>query len=86
MCNRVIFHYLRWICFASEAFHTYRVGDMRESIRRLCGDAVADDCPPLLGANEEGEMNSYRPLPRRGLWYMAGMSSRIRTCPLSPID
>ncbi|KAF8067690.1 hypothetical protein FPV67DRAFT_1561985 [Lyophyllum atratum] len=48
------------------------VGDMRDSIRQICGNKVADDCPPLLGVNEEGEMNMYRPLSRTGLWYMAG--------------
>ncbi|KIK67742.1 hypothetical protein GYMLUDRAFT_36505 [Collybiopsis luxurians FD-317 M1] len=48
------------------------VGDMRNSIRRLCGDDVADSCPPLLGVNEEGEMNWYRPLSRPNLFMMVG--------------
>ncbi|KAJ4469877.1 hypothetical protein J3R30DRAFT_3661401 [Lentinula aciculospora] len=48
------------------------VGDMRNSIRRICGDDVANSCPPLLGVNEEGELNWYRPLSRPGLWMMVG--------------
>ncbi|KAJ4486192.1 hypothetical protein J3R30DRAFT_3697705 [Lentinula aciculospora] len=48
------------------------VGDMRNSIRRICGDQVADSCPPLLGVNAEGELNWYLPLPRPGLWMMVG--------------
>ncbi|KAJ8073190.1 hypothetical protein PM082_020059 [Marasmius tenuissimus] len=48
------------------------VGDPRNLIRKVCGDEVADECPPLLGVNEEGEMNSYREMSRRGLWYMIG--------------
>ncbi|KAG6918207.1 hypothetical protein DXG01_015996 [Tephrocybe rancida] len=46
------------------------VGDIREPIRRICGDEVADTCPKLLGVNDEGEMNIYRPLNRKGLWYI----------------
>ncbi|KAJ4476517.1 FAD/NAD(P)-binding domain-containing protein [Lentinula lateritia] len=48
------------------------VGDMRNSIRQLCGDEVANSCPRLLGVNEEGELNWYRPLSRPGLWMMVG--------------
>lgn len=47
-------------------------GDMRAFIRKLCGDAVANECPPLLGVDKEGEMTWFRPLPRKGLWYMHG--------------
>ncbi|KAK7037595.1 hypothetical protein VNI00_011087 [Paramarasmius palmivorus] len=47
-------------------------GDMRQSIRQICGDKVADECPPLIGVNDEGEMNWYRQLSRIGLWYMVG--------------
>ncbi|KAG6872153.1 hypothetical protein C0995_012534 [Termitomyces sp. Mi166 len=48
------------------------VGDMRETIRQICGDQVADTCPRLMGVNEEGEMNVYRPLHRTGLWFISG--------------
>ncbi|KAG6864540.1 hypothetical protein C0991_008887, partial [Blastosporella zonata] len=46
------------------------VGDIREAIRRICGDQVADNCPKLVGVNDEGEMNVYRPLNRKGLWFI----------------
>ncbi|KIK52790.1 hypothetical protein GYMLUDRAFT_49749 [Collybiopsis luxurians FD-317 M1] len=47
-------------------------GDMRNSIRKICGDAVADLCPSFHGVNEEGEMNWYRPLSDKNLWMMVG--------------
>ncbi|KXN81594.1 putative indole-3-pyruvate monooxygenase YUCCA10 [Leucoagaricus sp. SymC.cos] len=53
-------------------------GDMRGFIRKLCGDVVADECPPLIGVDEEGEMTWFRPLPRKGLWYMHGSLSLTR--------
>jgi hypothetical protein len=48
------------------------LGDMRNCVREICGDEIANECPPLLGTNEEGEMSWFRPLPRQGLWYMIG--------------
>ncbi|KAJ3985648.1 hypothetical protein F5890DRAFT_1572767 [Lentinula detonsa] len=48
------------------------VGDMRKSIRRICGDAVADAIPSLLGVNAEGELKWFLSLPRPGLWMMVG--------------
>ncbi|KAF9552961.1 FAD/NAD-P-binding domain-containing protein [Agrocybe pediades] len=53
-------------------------GDMRGFIRQLCGDDIASMCPPLIGANDEGEINWYRPLPVGGLWYMHGNLSLNR--------
>ncbi|PPQ73074.1 hypothetical protein CVT26_014640 [Gymnopilus dilepis] len=50
-------------------------GDMRYFIRLLCGDDIADRCPPMLGLNVEGEMSWFRPLPVDGLWYMHGQHS-----------
>lgn len=46
---------------------------MRDNIRRICGDVVADECPRLLGVDAEGEMSWYRQLHLPGLWYMIGM-------------
>ncbi|KAG7087815.1 hypothetical protein E1B28_013755 [Marasmius oreades] len=48
------------------------IGDTRQIIRKICGDSVADDCPPILGVDDEGETNSCRPLSRDGLWYIMG--------------
>ncbi|KAJ7648037.1 hypothetical protein FB45DRAFT_895095, partial [Roridomyces roridus] len=53
------------------------LGDPRVSIRRVCGDVVADQCKPLWGLNEEGEINGiYRDVGIPGLWYMAGKLTR----------
>ncbi|KAF9460002.1 hypothetical protein BDZ94DRAFT_1284124 [Collybia nuda] len=54
------------------------LGDMRESIRMLCGDKIANNCPRLLGVDKEGEMSWYRALPYAGLWYMIGPFSLNR--------
>ncbi|KAG6884755.1 hypothetical protein C0992_005806 [Termitomyces sp. T32_za158] len=48
------------------------VGDIRDTIRKICGNEVADTCPRIMGVDQEGEMNIYRPLHRIGLWYMGG--------------
>ncbi|KAF7323963.1 Flavin-containing monooxygenase [Mycena kentingensis (nom. inval.)] len=49
------------------------LGDAREGIRKLCGDAVADRCPPIWGLDAEGEINgAWRDLGSKGLWYMMG--------------
>ncbi|KAG5718570.1 Flavin-containing monooxygenase YUCCA4 [Termitomyces sp. T112] len=48
------------------------VGDVRETIRQICGDEVANTCPRLMGVNDEGEMNVYRQLHRTGLWFIGG--------------
>ncbi|KXN81159.1 hypothetical protein AN958_05944 [Leucoagaricus sp. SymC.cos] len=50
-------------------------GDMHGFIQKLCGDVVADKYPPLIRVDEEGEMTWFRPLPRKGLWYMHGSLS-----------
>jgi hypothetical protein len=50
-----------------------RYGDMRGNIRRICGDAVADQCKPVWGLDKEGEFNGvWRDIGVRGLWYMTG--------------
>ncbi|KAJ7648069.1 hypothetical protein FB45DRAFT_895162 [Roridomyces roridus] len=49
------------------------LGDPRVGIRRVCGDVVADQCKPLWGLNEEGEIHGiYRDVGIPGLWYMTG--------------
>ncbi|KAF9061479.1 hypothetical protein BDP27DRAFT_1337981 [Rhodocollybia butyracea] len=48
------------------------VGDKRNSIRQVCGDKVANDCPSLQSINEEGESYSYAQLSRKGLWMIVG--------------
>ncbi|KAJ3875081.1 hypothetical protein F5051DRAFT_415018 [Lentinula edodes] len=48
------------------------VGDMRNSIHRICGEEVGNSFPPLLGVNAEGELNFSIALPRPGLRMMVG--------------
>ncbi|KAF8651407.1 hypothetical protein AX16_004800 [Volvariella volvacea WC 439] len=49
------------------------LGDARETIRSICGDTVADQCDPIWGLNEEGELNGcWRDIGFKGLWYMVG--------------
>ncbi|KAF7324570.1 Flavin-containing monooxygenase [Mycena kentingensis (nom. inval.)] len=55
------------------------VGDPAEHTRHICGDAVADQCPPQWGLNSEGEMNAaWRDMGVKGLWYMTGNFSMAR--------
>jgi hypothetical protein len=47
--------------------------DARGNIRRICGEAVAEKCRPLLGLDKEGEpIGSCRDLGVTGLWYFMG--------------
>ncbi|KAF8149353.1 FAD/NAD(P)-binding domain-containing protein [Crassisporium funariophilum] len=49
------------------------LGDLREQIRRVCGDDVASQCKTLWGMNDEGEINgAWRDVGVPGLWYMMG--------------
>jgi len=49
------------------------LGDSRDHIRRICGDALLEKCKPTWGLNKEGEINgSWRDVGVRGLWYMIG--------------
>ncbi|KAK1217332.1 hypothetical protein PQX77_020013 [Marasmius sp. AFHP31] len=48
-------------------------GDIREYIRKICGEEVSRKCKPIWGMNEEGEINGiYRDLGFPGLWYIMG--------------
>ncbi|KAF7378261.1 Flavin-containing monooxygenase [Mycena sanguinolenta] len=49
------------------------LGNARDGVRKVCGDAVGDKCKPIWGLNEEGEINgAWRDLGVPGLWYMIG--------------
>ncbi|KAJ7887426.1 hypothetical protein B0H13DRAFT_2534157 [Mycena leptocephala] len=49
------------------------LGDARNGVRKICGDAVGDRCKPIWGLNAEGEINgAWRDLGVPGLWYMIG--------------
>ncbi|KAF9007494.1 hypothetical protein BDQ17DRAFT_1388982 [Cyathus striatus] len=49
------------------------LGDPREHIRQICGDAVADNCSTLWGLDEDGEINGvWRDMGFQGLWYAMG--------------
>jgi putative flavoprotein involved in K+ transport len=54
--------------------------NMRESARRLFGDAVADRCSPVWGLDEEGELRTiWRRSGHPGLWFMGGNLQQART-------
>ncbi|KAJ7498695.1 hypothetical protein FB451DRAFT_1334343 [Mycena latifolia] len=49
------------------------VGDVRDNIRKVCGDELAAKCKPIWGLDEEGEIQGcWRDLGLPGLWYMMG--------------
>ncbi|KAJ7930009.1 hypothetical protein B0H13DRAFT_2228389 [Mycena leptocephala] len=49
------------------------VGDVRDNIRKVCGDALTTKCSPIWGLDSDGELNGcYRFLGIPGLWYMMG--------------
>ncbi|KAJ7055859.1 hypothetical protein C8F01DRAFT_1318724 [Mycena amicta] len=49
------------------------LGDARQGVRKLCGDAVGDKCKLIWGLDAEGEINgAWRDLGIKGLWYMMG--------------
>ncbi|KAF7352602.1 hypothetical protein MVEN_01225700 [Mycena venus] len=49
------------------------VGDVRDNIRKVCGDALTDRCKPIWGLDAEGEIQGcWRDLGIPGLWYMMG--------------
>jgi cation diffusion facilitator CzcD-associated flavoprotein CzcO len=53
--------------------------NMRESARRIFGDAVADRCSDVWGLDAEGELRSiWRPSGHPGFWFMGGSLSYAR--------
>ncbi len=53
--------------------------NMRETARRLFGDAVADRCEPALGVNEDHELGAlWKPSGQPGLWFMGGPLAWVR--------
>lgn len=54
-------------------------GNMTEVARLLLGDGVADQCKPVWGVDEDGEMSSvWRRSGSEGLWFMGGNLALIR--------
>ena len=59
----------------------FRLGDSREHIRKVCGDAVFKRSGSIWGFDAEGELNGvWRDLEVKGLWSMLGTSL---ACPCS---
>ncbi|PFH47512.1 hypothetical protein AMATHDRAFT_77183 [Amanita thiersii Skay4041] len=55
------------------------LGDMKDNIRKVCGDEVANKCEPVWGLNDEGEINGvWRYMGVPGLWYMTGSLALCR--------
>jgi cation diffusion facilitator CzcD-associated flavoprotein CzcO len=53
--------------------------NMRETARRLLGDAVADRCSPVWGLDSEGELQTmWRRSGHEGLWFMGGNLHQCR--------
>lgn len=53
--------------------------NMRETARRLFGDAVADRLPLVLGVGEDGELGGlYRRTGHPAFWYMGGPLAWVR--------
>ncbi|MDQ6522082.1 NAD(P)/FAD-dependent oxidoreductase [Nocardioides sp. LHD-245] len=53
--------------------------NMRETARRLFGDAVADRLPLVLGIGEDGEIGGlYRRTGQPGFWFMGGPLAWVR--------
>jgi hypothetical protein len=49
---------------------------MRDPIRSICGDDIANKCKPIWGLDNEGELNGcWRHLGVKNLWYMTGICS-----------
>ncbi|KAK7054240.1 hypothetical protein R3P38DRAFT_2856057 [Favolaschia claudopus] len=49
------------------------VGDVRDNIRKVCGDELTDRCKPIWGLDAEGEIQGcWRDTGLPGLWYMMG--------------
>lgn len=54
-------------------FTILSVGDMRDSVRAVCGDEVYRRCNPIFDLDIEGEIQSiYRDTGVQGLWYATG--------------
>lgn len=55
------------------------LGDIKEHIRKVCGDKITDKCPPIWGFDKEGEINGIaRELGTPGLWYFTGNFASCR--------
>ncbi|KAH8693807.1 flavin-containing monooxygenase [Talaromyces proteolyticus] len=53
--------------------------NMRESVRKVLGDHLADQCKDVWGLDEEGEIKTiWRPSGHPGFWFMGGSLSLCR--------
>ena len=53
--------------------------NMRETARRLFGDAVADRCEPVLGVGEDHELGAlWKETGQPGFWFMGGPLAWVR--------
>lgn len=49
------------------------LSDIREHIRKVCGEEIYERCPPIWGLDKQGELNgNVRELGTPGLWYFVG--------------
>lgn len=54
-------------------------GDLRDSVRLVCGEEVAQKVGPLWGLDDEGELRGvWKDSGHEGLWIVAGNLSRAR--------
>ena len=57
-------------------FLVFRIGESKEHIRKVCGDAVFERTGHIWGLDPEGELNGvWRDLGVKGLWSMVGKLS-----------
>lgn len=55
-------------------------GDVRDPIRKICGDEIVDRCTPIWGLDKEQEMvGIWRYLGVRNLWTMMGTLTYMST-------
>ncbi len=56
----------------------YRLGDAREVIRGICGDAIANQTKPIWGLDAQGEASGvWRDTGVPNMWYAFGKSGFI---------
>ncbi|KAF8623715.1 hypothetical protein AX17_007412 [Amanita inopinata Kibby_2008] len=55
------------------------LGEPRDGVRKICGNEIADRCPPIWGLDEEGEFNgTWKEIGAPNLWYMMGALAQAR--------
>ena len=49
------------------------LGDARDTVREICGDAIASRCTAIWGLDKEGELNGcWKEFGVPRLWYISG--------------